>query len=188
MNNRVVNFLAFQLGWFGCVICAANALPLAGLAIAAGVVGWHLWQSPRPGAESALVAAAVLCGLLFDSLLVGSGWLRYPSGVWLPGAAPYWILAMWAMFATTLNVSMRWMRGRLSLAALLGGVFGPLSYQAGARLGGLEFLDEGRAMVALAAVWAIAMPVLVILARRFDGIGAEGEGRGFKPVAQGEGS
>jgi hypothetical protein len=42
---------------------------------------------------------------------------------------------MWIAFATTLNVSMRWLRGRPELALLFGAVGGPLAFYAGERLG-----------------------------------------------------
>ena len=49
-------------------------------------------------------------GAAFDSVLAATGLLVYSSGVLFAGTAPYWIVAMWALFATTLNVSMGWMR------------------------------------------------------------------------------
>lgn len=170
MNRAVVNFVAFQAGWFSCVLGAANGVPLIGLAVAAGAVLLHLHLARDGAAELRLLLIAVLIGLVFDSVLASLGWVRYPSGVLVPGLAPYWILAMWAIFATTLNVSMSWLRGRLALAVLMGGIFGPLSYQAGARLGGLVFAQETSAMVALGLGWALIMPCLVLLAQRFNGI------------------
>ena len=52
-------------------------------------------------------------GLSWDSAMVTAGWLAYPSGTFVAGLAPYWILAMWMLFATTLNVSFRWLQSRL---------------------------------------------------------------------------
>lgn len=166
MNRNLINFVAFQAGWFSCVLAAAHGLPLAGLLVALCAVLLHLGLAAQPRAELRLVTIAVLIGLAFDSLLASQGWVKYPNGMLVDGMAPYWILAMWAMFATTLNASMGWMRGRPALAAMMGAVFGPLSYQAGGRLGGLSFGDEVAAMLALGIGWAIVMPVLVALAAR----------------------
>ena len=58
----------------------------------------------------------------------------------------------------------------LALAAVMGAVFGPLSYMAGQRIGGLEFIDTRASIIALAVIWGIAMPLLVIAAKRFDGV------------------
>jgi hypothetical protein len=35
MNQKVINFLLFQLGWFSCVIGAAKGFPLVGLSVPA---------------------------------------------------------------------------------------------------------------------------------------------------------
>ncbi len=169
MTRTLVNILAFQAGWFACVIGAANGLPWTGLMVAALVVALHLLLAARPGQEIILIFLALLAGLIFDSLLVMSGWLRYAGGSPLAGLAPYWILAMWALFATTLNVSMSWLKNKPWLALTLGAVFGPLSYMAGQRLGALEFVDIRAGGIALVFIWALAMPLLMLAASRFDG-------------------
>lgn len=166
------NFIAFQLGWFACVLGAANGLPWSGPLVASAVVALHLGLSRRPGRELRLVGAAMLLGLLVDSLLMATGWLIYPTGQWLPGLAPYWIVAMWGLFATTLNVSMVWLRGRPVLTALMGGIGGPLSYLAGEKLGAIVLAPPLPALIALALAWALAMPLLMRLAERFDGVSA----------------
>ena len=169
MKRTLLNFVAFQIGWFACVLSAANGLPLLGLVVVSLVVVLHVQFSEWRSHELILVCLAVVMGLVFDSLLVISGWLQYPSGVLLPGIAPYWILAMWALFATTLNVSMSWLKGKAILASVLGAVFGPLSYMAGQRLGAIEFVNFQSAIIALAIIWALVMPLLVTVASRLDG-------------------
>ena len=173
--NLAVNFVAFQLGWFACVLGAANGLPWAGPLVVLAVVALHLARVRRPLPELCLVGLAMALGLLVDSLLLATGWLSYPAGLWLSGPwgsylAPYWIIAMWALFATTLNVSMGWLRGRPVLAALMGAIGGPLSYLAGEKLGGIELTAPVAALSALAFAWAVAMPLLMRAAVRLDGV------------------
>ena len=124
----LINFLLFQLGWFGCVLSGAAGLPWLGAMLATAIIAWHLLRAPDPGAELKLIGAAVAIGAVWDSLLVWQGWLAYPSGMVLPFAAPYWIVIMWALFATTLNVSLRWLKGRWLHAFLFGAIGGPLAY------------------------------------------------------------
>ncbi len=111
-----------------------------------------------------------MIGTWFDSLLVAAGWVTYPSGQFSPLMAPYWIITMWMLFATTLNSSMGWLRGRLLLASVLGAISGPASYLAGQKLGGIVFVEFWPAMAALAIGWALVMPVLMVLAERLDGL------------------
>jgi hypothetical protein len=171
----LLNFIAFQAGWFACVLGAAHGWPWSGTAAALAVVGLHAGRAARPRAELALAALAMAGGAVWDSGLALSGWLQYASA---PAASPWthlappWIVAMWALFATTLNVTLRWLRGRWLLAALLGAVAGPLSYLAGVRLGAARLVEPALALGALAVEWSLMLPALVALAPRLDGIGA----------------
>lgn len=165
----LANFLAFQIGWFACVLGGANGLPWVGTGIALAIVGWHLTRAIRPMQELLLVLSAAAIGMVFDSLLVALGLLAYPSGTLIAGTAPHWIVALWMLFATTLNVSLGWLKHRLPIAVLFGAIGGPLAYWGGARLGAMTFLSPTPGLIALAIGWALFTPVLVILARRFDG-------------------
>jgi Protein of unknown function (DUF2878) len=166
----LVNFVAFQFGWFACVVGAARGWPLTGTAIAALIVAWHIVRAARPAEELKLIAVALLIGVLWDSALIALGLTDFTSGTLLVGLAPPWILALWALFATTLNLSLRWLRQRWLLAALLGAVAGPLSYWAGVRLGAVQFVAPWPALIALSIGWALITPVLVNVASRYDGV------------------
>jgi hypothetical protein len=164
-----VNVLLFQAGWFACVLGAAHGMPWVGLLGAATIVAWHLARAMQPKQELALVAVAAVLGALFETLLVQTGWVRFGTGVLIEGTAPGWMVALWASFATTLNVSLRWLRARTGLAALFGAVGGPAAYYAGAKLGAIELVRTDAALAAIAAGWAILTPVLLRVARRLDG-------------------
>jgi hypothetical protein len=101
-------------------------------------------------------------------VLVQAGWVRFEAGVVLEGAAPYWMVALWALFATTLNESMRMLQTRPWIAAAFGAVGGPLAYYAGARMGALDLVQPAAMLAALAVGWALATPLLLSLARRLN--------------------
>ena len=164
-----LNFIGCQVAWSACVLGGANGRPLAGALVAAAVIGLHLLLARRATPEALLIVAASLIGLVRDSALIAIGLFTYPSGVLVPGLAPYWMIALWAVFATSLNLSMGFLKGRLWLAALVGGIGGPVSYLAGGRLGGLEMSDPVLALGAQAIGWAVLLPVLTHLAARWDG-------------------
>jgi hypothetical protein len=171
----VINIVAFQIGWFACVLGAANALPLLGPAVVAGAVALHLSRSSRPALEFALIMVAGALGAVWDSALVASGWIVYPSGTLITGFAPYWIVAMWMLFATTLNVSLRWLHNRIALAVIVGGISGPLTFYAGAQLGGVTFIDQRTGLIALGFGWAVMLPLLSEIAARLDRIAQRSE-------------
>jgi len=168
-SRNLINFAAFQLAWFACVLGGAHDKVAAGTLAVAAVVALHLALAPRPGLEARLVAIVTAIGLAWDSLIVSLGLMNYPSGMFAPGVAPLWILAMWALFATTLNLSMGWLKGRPWLAVAFGAFGGPLAYLAGKRLGGVEMNEPWLALLVQGLGWAVMMPLLLRLAARLNG-------------------
>ena len=161
-----INFIGFQIGWFACVIGAAKGLPVVSVVCALMIVAYHLYRS-HSITELYIVMVAMLIGFVWESLLVASGWLSYSSSG-DTGFAPLWLVAMWALFATTINLSMAWLKGRWALAALMGAIFGPLAFVAGEKLGAVMFLNQPVALTALALGWALLMPLLLRLADQFE--------------------
>jgi len=165
----LANVIAFQVGWFACVLGAALGWPLIGTAVALAIVAWHVRQARPARAELALILIAAAIGALFDSVLTALRWIVYPIGTLIPGTAPYWIVMLWMLFATTLNVSLSWLKHRLAVAIVFGAIGGPLAYLGGAKLGALELANRPAALLALALGWAILMPMLLAVASRYDG-------------------
>ena len=168
-TQLIANFVLFQVGWLACVLSAAWNEPVFGALFAFAIVSWHISRARDRGGELRLILLVTLIGLLWDSLLVWQGLLVFSSGMLLPFIAPYWIILMWSMFATTLNVSLRWLRMRYVLAALFGALGGPLAYYAGQKLGAVEFPSETSSLVALAVGWALIMPAILRLSQQHDG-------------------
>jgi hypothetical protein len=166
----IANILLFQIGWLACVLGAANNLAWAGSLTALAIAALHLQLAKRSSVELQLLLLVVTLGFAWDSLIASVGLMKFSSGVMLDGLAPYWMAALWLVFATTLNVSMRWLRGRWLTAALFGALGGPLAYYAGAKLDALSFPDPMLGLAAQAVGWGLMMPLLISIAARFDGI------------------
>jgi hypothetical protein len=167
---KLANFGVSQLGWFAAVLGAAQHRPLAGTACAVAAVGWHLAVSSRPPQEARLVAGACLLGFAFETWVALQGHVAYPSGQPDPRLAPYWMVALWGLLAIAPNVTLRWLKRRPLLAALLGALGGPAAFAAGVRLGGARFVDPLPALVTLACGWALLLPALMALSNRYDGV------------------
>lgn len=167
---QLVNFAVFQAAWFAAVLGAAHHVPLWGTAAVAAAIAWHLYASARPTEEAKLVASMCAIGLVVETANVLMGHVAYPSGQPDPRLAPYWMVALWGLLAIALNVTMRWLKHRPLLAAVLGAVAGPASFASGVRLGGAVFIDTLPAIVTMACTWAVLMPAAMWLSNRFDGV------------------
>ena len=167
---QVLNFVLFQAAWFAGILGAAHELPLLGTMVVIAVIAWHIIVSARPVEEAKLVLAALAVGAVFETFCVQLGQVAFTSGQPEPHLPPYWMIAMWGLLAIALNVTMRWMKRRWLLAAVLGAIAGPLSYAAGVRLGAATFIHATAAIATLAIAWALLMPLMMWLSDRFDGV------------------
>jgi hypothetical protein len=166
----LTNIVVFQIAWLLSVIGGAQQMPWLGPLATLIALTLHLRAARNPLEEVLLVLSCGLLGLCFDSYLVASGWVSYKAGLFSDYFAPYWIVTMWMLFAMTLNVSMRWLRGKPVLAAVFGFFGGPASYLAGQALGGIVLSNEVAALAALAIGWAVMMPMLMSLSENLDGM------------------
>jgi len=163
-----------QLGWFGCVLGAARGLGYLGAALVVVLLALHLLRVERPVAEIKLIASVALLGGLWDSALIHFGLLDYPHSTVFHGIPPLWLVSLWALFAAQFNTTYRWLKHRLPAGALLGALAGPLSFRSGAALGALHFVQVLPATVSLAIGWAVLLPLIILLSRRWDGVVAAG--------------
>lgn len=168
MKHVFVNLAVFKVAWTAVVVSAAAGVPVVGAIAVAIAVGIRLWSCDNPEAEIRLLLVAATMGLAWESALVLAGLLEYSSGTWMPGLAPYWIVAMWILFATTLNSGMRWLRRSTAIAAVAGAIGGPLAFFAGASIGAVELASPVIALISIGIGWAVMLPFLVKLAIRLD--------------------
>ena len=163
----VANFVVFQIAWFTCIGSVARNLSSLGLAVIAIAVGIHLISVRNRANALSLAAASLALGIIIELILVNTQATKFDGDALAIGSAPLWMIAMWALFSTTLNVSMRWLRGKYVLATVLGAVAGPLSYFAGSKMGALS-LPLDYSLLIIGVCWAAAMPVLLLSAKKWD--------------------
>ena len=168
LTALIVNFILFQLAWFACVVAAARGSSWLGVLVALVVAAVHVMRSRRPRAEIQLLVLTTGIGVAWESAVLSTGWIHY-AGSWpATWLAPDWIIAMWTLFGTLLNVSLRWLRGRWLLAVVFGLVGGPLAYYGGVKLGAVFLLQPTYALLLQGLGWAVLTPLLVQVARRYD--------------------
>jgi len=170
--RQLANFVVFEAAWFACILGVAHGQPAWGTAAVVAAIVWHVAISARPATELALAGLLAAIGLVAESLVVAQHHVVYPAGQPLAWLAPYWLVALWAEFAIALNVTLRWLKRKPVVALLLGALFGPLSFLGGVRLGAARFVDQPAALLTLACMWAVLMPLAMWLSDRFDGVRA----------------
>jgi hypothetical protein len=170
--SSIINAVAYQIGWFACVLGAAADRELLGALVAISLALIHLALCEQPKPEWKLMMAAGTIGACLESLNASLGILEFAGHE--PGTlAPVWILALWIQFATVFHFCMGWLSRRYLLAAFLGMGGGPLAFLGGERLGAAT-IGEPRAfsLAFLAFSWMLLLPALVRIADRFGGVGS----------------
>jgi hypothetical protein len=170
VNRTLINVVFYQATWFASVIGAAHGWWWSGALVLLLFAGWQLADRRSRQVDLRLVAAALGCGFLIDTSLVLSGSVNFATPVPFDAFAPLWILVLWAAFALTLNHSLAILQEHLWFAAALGAIGAPLAYVAAARSFHAITIDvpEWHAMGLLAGTWALALPLLLVLARRWS--------------------
>ena len=153
MKKTLINLALFQLGWMVCVLGGnvyAAVFTLLALLL-------HQWLILIDWREWKLIGIVVLGGCLWDIAMAQGGVIHYPDAMSV--GIPFWLVCLWALFATTFMHSLVWLRRYLWLAVPLGGVFGPLSYWFGANLSDAELRAPVIGSLAImAGGWALLFP------------------------------
>ena len=157
----------FQIGWFACVLGGAKGdLPIA-LGVALTMLACNLWiKRQKISQELQVVVSVIAIGFVVETINLAVGVYTLTGPTSYPWLCPVWFLLLWALFATLLRGPFCWLSGRYWLSALLGALFAAPNYFAGARLGAVTFSDNlVYSFGVLALLWALAMPLMVWLAR-----------------------
>jgi hypothetical protein len=162
-----LNILGFQTAWWACIAGVGRGLEIPALLYGLVLAGLHLRFAHQPQQEAKLAALAMLVGMAADTLLQTTSVISF-YGWALGPLSPFWLWLLWALFAMTLNTSLKFLQSHtLWLSAAAGLVFGPLTYYAGAQLGAASFDSTPFHFGVLAITWGFALPVLVYAARHF---------------------
>jgi hypothetical protein len=160
----LISFVLFQICWFASVLGAAHGYPSMGPGVVA-LSSLQVLLRAQPGQELKFAALALVLGIACDALLMSLHAVAFPLHEHLP---PLWMAGLWANLAFTFSGCLGWLRGKFVLGALFGALGGPLCYVGGARMGALV-LDTSNvsALIAIAVVWASAIPLLLWIHRRW---------------------
>jgi Protein of unknown function (DUF2878) len=165
--KKLINAAWFQIGWWACIIGASHGQEVAALVLCSVLVCLHLVYTDHMRQDIQLALIVLLIGIVTDSafqcfsIISFYGWSIGPL-------SPFWLWMLWLMFALTLRSSLAFLHSRLALSALLGLLFGPLTYLSGAKLGAAA-LDASHIHIALIALtWMVVLPATVLLSQKIS--------------------
>jgi hypothetical protein len=167
---KLINFGLFQLGWFIAIWGAAHQELLPSMIAVALIFMIYIIQARYKKEAFILLLLIMLLGPIFDQCLLSFGLIEYKSQ-FSEYIVPIWIVALWGLFATTLNISLSWLKHYKLLAVLFGLIGGPLAYIAAEKLNAIQLMNS-YALLALALGWALLTPLSFVIAKRWNGFRA----------------
>lgn len=163
MISQALNFIAFQILWFGSVIgggalgkpwiASLSMVPLVLLAL----------SQPSRFLDFKLAITATVMGLSLDYLWIKLGILSF-NGFSIP---PMWMGFLWFGFALTINHSMKFFRDLPIAGPFAVGLFGPITYLAGEKLEAVMILDYFL-LTLIIPTWMLLFHLLRTISRRID--------------------
>lgn len=155
--RNVLNFILFQIGWFACVIYPNLLGPLLVLFF---LLLHFVLVSQNRFTELQFIGLGTVAGSLLDGLWFRLGILDDGTGAVL--LTPPWLVAMWAIFMTTISHSLNWISRKIWLACVFAPFAGTFAYWSASRMGAVEFPELTLSLVALALGWLALFPLLLL--------------------------
>lgn len=153
------NALAYQAVWLSAILWATP-----GAVVGCIIILMLLIISERRGDDLRMAGFLIFLGLLVDGSLQQVGFFTFST----PGSPiPFWLLVIWVGLAMTIHHSLAWLKDKLLLAAIFGGIGGPAAYWAGTRMGAASFKwSLTSSLFVLAVIWSLIFPTIMLLSRR----------------------
>lgn len=151
----IVNALAYQAVWFLSILWSNQ-----GAAIGCVIIIILLATSERRLDDLKMMGYLMFLALLIDGTLQQVGFFTFSN----PGVPiPFWLLVLWVGLGMTIHHSFAWLKERLFLASLLGGIGGPAAYWAGVRMGAASFnWSLPVSLLVLSLVWSLMFPSVML--------------------------
>ncbi|MCF7957028.1 MAG: DUF2878 domain-containing protein [Phycisphaerae bacterium] len=179
------NFISVNVGWMACVLGAARGYHWLGGVVVTSLFVIHILVIDRHNMSKIFIVAfaTMVIGFFVDTALILLGAIE-PNRWLIPAPlTTLWDIAIWANFSLALNSSLRFLQEKPLVAAVLGAIFAPGTYYAGAGLGALHISEPHFvSLLWVGGAWFFVMPCLSHIARRFyqPGLPSQKSFFGFK--------
>ena len=110
----------------------------------------------------------ICIGIIFESILLYSGFLSYKSMIDF-FAVPIWVIILWAGYSLTVFHSFKYLKGRYLLSLVLGAFFAPLMHISGGKIGAIILnYDNFTSYFILMVMWSVFLPLMNYISVQFD--------------------
>lgn len=149
MTYMLLNFIGFNISWFGLIFFGESFIPLAFLWLV-----FHIFHCKKTIAELKLILSITFIGVVVDSTLMFAGVFIFDEQFIIP----MWLITLWAVFAATIAHSLQFLARSKLLQFTVGYIFPPISYLGGASLSAVEFGHNSLVtFFILASLWGVLM-------------------------------
>ncbi len=157
--QKAGNGLLFNISWLA--IISSESVVIAPLVVLVHVTIHQLWIG-RGQRELVFIAGCFGFGLLLDQALFAMGVFTLDGQASL---APLWLTCLWPVLATTFDHAFASLQRQLTIAGILGGIGGVMSYYAGTSMSAVDFADPVYGLAIIGALWAALFPAMAAMAR-----------------------
>jgi hypothetical protein len=149
------NLIAFNFSWLGLVLIGNSAIPFVLLWLSV-----HIYLSKQRISELKLILSVTIIGVCLDSTLAALGVFTFVGSSTLP----LWLMVLWSAFAGTIAHSLNFLTTNKKYQLIVGFIFPPFSYLAGASLAKVELGYQAlTTYLILAPLWACLFVVMYLL-------------------------
>lgn len=162
--SRILNMAFFYGGWFVCMHEATGPNPLVGPLLVASLLAYQLAVTNTFYVDLILILTFALVGTFVDSMYLWSGLIVYEGGyACCPTLAPLWITSLWALYASSVNHSLEWLKvNYYFVAAPLGAAGAISSYLVGFELEAAKSEYPIFSLAVIGVVWALVVPISLL--------------------------
>lgn len=154
---KIVNFALFYLGWFICIIWHNQLAGIACLAICLANILLMRYKAK----EILIIFLISALGLANDGLATGLGIFNFANAEKYYSSQNLWLLALWILFTSTFNSSLKFIKGYKTFTlGIIGGVGGLISYYSGIRFEVFTTDNTLLSLIYIGVNWMFLFPLL----------------------------
>jgi hypothetical protein len=155
---RILNAALFYFGWWYCMHEAVGPTPYYGPLVVLGILFYNIIVSSNRMIDLILILTCALTGQIVDTFYIHGGMIAFQGG-YSPEFAPLWVVSLWALYGSSINHSLNWLRKSNILAVVMGGGGAISSYLVGFELGAADLLwPKYIGLALIGVVWGLFVP------------------------------